>query len=162
MHKAMSRKVLVQISLCGSLCRHFAILVRSLCVGSCAGSLCVILCDLRWPLGLWPRKFQNVGACLKVLVRILVHAFCVPCACLVGASVQVDGTWTTACLRPRAILLRSLCNFLVQDNFGSSCELPRNSAQGNWISFHSPCAFFFRFDFPLNTVYMFSKNYVFL
>ena len=108
----MSRKVLVKISLCGSLCRHFAILVRCSCVGPCAGSLCVILCDVSWPLGLWPRKFQNPGACLKVLVHVLVRAWYVPCALLVDASVQVNGMnhcmFETSC-GPCAVLVPFPC-----------------------------------------------------
>ena len=110
-HKEMSRKVLVQISLCGSLCRHFAILVRSLCVGPCAGSLCVILCDVRWPEVCGPGN-HNTGACLKVLVRVLVRALCVHCALLVDASVQVNGMnhcmFETSC-GPCAVLVPFPC-----------------------------------------------------
>ena len=35
--------------------------------------VCVMLCDVRWPLGLWPRKSQNAGACLKVLACVRVQ-----------------------------------------------------------------------------------------
>ena len=94
------------------LVQTFAFLVRSLCVAPCAVSLCVILCDLRWPLGLWPQKSQNAGACLKVLVRVLVRALCVHCALLVDASVQVNGMnhcmFETSC-GPCAVLVPFPC-----------------------------------------------------
>ena len=72
------------------LVQRFCYLVRSLCVCSCAVSLCVILCDGRWPEVCGPGN-HNTGACLKVLVRVLVRALCVHCALLVDASVQVNG-----------------------------------------------------------------------
>ena len=72
------------------LVQTFAFLVRSLCVAPCAVSLCVILCDVRWPEVCGPGN-HNTGACRKVLVRVLVRALCVHCALLVDASVQVNG-----------------------------------------------------------------------
>ena len=104
------------------LVQRFCYLVRSLCVCPCAVSLCVILCDVRWPEVCgpgdvrWPEVCgpgnHNTDACLKVLVRVLVRALCVHCALLVDASVQVNGMnhcmSETSC-DPCAILVQFPC-----------------------------------------------------
>jgi len=64
--RKVQEKSLCSVSLCRSLCRHFAILVRSLCVDPCAGSLCVIFALCR-------------SLCRSLCV---CGALCVPCLSL--------------------------------------------------------------------------------
>ena len=133
----------------------FAFLVRSLCVAPCAVSLCVILCNVRWHEVCGPGN-HNAGACLKVLVRVLVRALCVHCALLVDAPVQVNGMnhcmSETSC-GPCAVLVPFPC----AESFRILVQHPPNSAQGNWISLCGPCADFFRlilFDIKYSTCFI--------
>ena len=113
MHDAQGnvKKSACAVFLVRILVQRFCYLVRSLCVGPCAVSLCVILCDVRWPEVCGPGN-HNTGACLKVLVRVLVRALCVHCALLVDAPVQVNGMnhcmFETSC-GPCAVLVPFPC-----------------------------------------------------
>ena len=105
------RKTACAVFLVRILVQTFAFLVRSLCVAPCAVSLCVILCDVRWPEVCGPGN-HNTDTCLKVLVRVLVRALCVHCALLVDAPVQVNGMnhcmSETSC-DPCAVLVQLPC-----------------------------------------------------
>ena len=64
-------------SLCRSLCRDFAFLVRSLCVDPCAGSLWVIFAEVCGPGNFTMQAIVSKSLCVPL---------CSPCALLVHAS----------------------------------------------------------------------------
>ena len=120
LHKEMSRKVLVQFCLCGFLCKDFA----ALC-GPCAYVLVPFSCA--WSCVMWDglRSVAPEITTQALVSKSLCVSLCVPCACIVHSLWMPRSkwmAWTTACLRPRAVLVRSLCRFLVQNHFGSLCS----------------------------------------
>ena len=132
------------------------------------------------PLGLWPRALVSKSLCVSL---------CVPCALLVDASgAHWDHKSHHSPLQRRppaalrkvgcrlwrppllwipdgAILVRSLCSFLVQKNFGSLCVHPFKSAQENVLVqyFLVPaCAVLVRICFRLVVSIQHSTNFVVL